>query len=275
MTGIARLVGLALPLLAGCASLDMFLFNGEPAEGYDFSGSTIPSSLIDEGLFLQTEDGGRVHAVLARQAGPAPTVLYCHGNAANIGRYWDRVEILHGLGARVLIFDYRGYGRSEGEATEENTRADARAARRFLREAGVADEEVFYYGYSIRAAVCLRLATEAPPAGLVLEAPFASVAAIARSASGLDFGPGWLADAVYDNVGTVTDLRAPLLLTHGVDDDFIPVEHGRRVFAAAPEPKRALWVEGADHGDIPEVAAADYDRAVLDVLLGASTGDGP
>lgn len=260
-------------VLAGCLNLDMFLFNSQSVDGYDFSESTVPADLIEDEIFLPTEDGGEIHAVWAGQPDPAPTVLYCHGNKWNLGYYWDRVEILHRLGANVLVFDYRGYGRSEGETTEEHTRADARAARRFLRDRGVPDEEVFYYGYSMGAAICLHLAVEDPPEALILESPWASVADIARSGAGLDLGPGWLSDSVFDNVETVRDLEVPLLLMHGVVDDFIPVDHGQRVFAAAPEPKDVLWVDGANHGDVPQVAGEAYDLRVTGVLAGTWFGE--
>lgn len=190
------------------------------------------------------EDGVRLHGWLIPGRVPT-TLLYSHGNAGNIG---DRLAIARlladHLGVGLFMYDYRGYGKSEGTPSQAGLVRDARGARAALLREGVAAEHVAYFGRSLGAAVTLDLALAHPPPALVLEAPFTSVRAMANAVLpglGLFFGRRW------DSLARIPGLRAPLLVLHGDADEVIPYAQGRALFAAAPEPKTFFTVRGGEH----------------------------
>jgi uncharacterized protein len=192
-------------------------------------------------------DGVRLHGWLI--PGRTRTVLlYSHGNAGDVG---DRVGIarllVDHLGVGVFMYDYRGYGRSDGEPSERGLVRDALAARAALLGEGIAAEDVVYFGRSLGAAVTLDLALAHPPPAVVLEAPFASVRAMANTVlpgAGFLFGDRW------NSLAKVGKLRAPLLVLHGDADTVVPLAQGRALFAAAPEPKTFVTIRGGRHYDL-------------------------
>jgi fermentation-respiration switch protein FrsA (DUF1100 family) len=210
-------------------------------------------------------DGVRLHGWLVEGRRPL-TLLYSHGNGGNIG---DRVSIarllVDHLGVGVFMYDYRGYGQSEGEPTEAGLVRDAVGARAALLREGVAAEAIVYFGRSLGAAVTVQLALAHPPRGLVLESPFASVRAMANTVLP---GAGHLFRTRWDTLATVRGLRAPLLVIHGDADEVVPYAQGRAVFDAAPEPKTLFTVRGGRHYAM-EAGWSDYWaawRAFLDGL---------
>ena len=176
-------------------------------------------------------------------------VLVCNGNGGDRSMRADLAAALTRLGLAVLLFDYRGYGGNPGSPTEAGLAADARAALAYL--AGRPDVDparVVYLGESLGAAVALRLATERPPAALVLRSPFASLAEVGRRHYPVLPVSLLLRDR-YDSAALAGRLAAPLLVVAGGRDRIVPASHSRRLFAAAPEPKRLVVLEGADHND--------------------------
>jgi hypothetical protein len=212
-----------------------------------------------EEVLFTAEDGVRLHSWLILKAGAKHTVLYCHGNAGNISHRLDRVlQMQARLPVNVFLFDYRGYGRSEGSPDEEGTYRDGRAAvKHLLDERGVATEELLLFGESLGCAIALQLACERPARALLLEAPFTSIRDMARRV--FPFLPvASLARTRYDNLGKIPRLAMPLVIFHGEQDETVPFDQGRRLFEAAPEPKRFLPVAGAGHNDVYLVAADRY-----------------
>lgn len=224
--------------------------------------------LAFEDLALTAEDGVRVHGWYLPPPGePRWTVLLAHGNGGNISHRLDRTLFLQSkLGAAVLLFDYRGYGKSEGSPDEEGTYRDARAAHRWLVEdKRVAADSLVLFGESLGSAVALDLALSRPCRALVLESPFASIPAMARAV--YPFLPLWpLVRTRYDNEAKVPRLAVPLLVLHGDRDEVVPLAQGRRVFEAAPEPKRFFTIPGAGHNDTYIVGGEAYWDAVGDFL---------
>ena len=224
--------------------------------------------LAFEDLVLTAEDGVRIHAWYLPPPGEARwTVLLAHGNAGNVSHRLDRTLFLQSkLGAAVLLFDYRGYGRSEGSPDEEGTYRDARAAYRWLAEEKRAPKDrLVLFGESLGSAVALDLALSRPCRALVLESPFASVPAMARAV--YPFLPLWpFVRTRYDNEGKVRGLAVPLLVIHGERDEVVPFAQGRRVFEAAPGPKRFYAIPGAGHNDTYVVGGDAYWDAVRDFL---------
>jgi fermentation-respiration switch protein FrsA (DUF1100 family) len=235
-----------------------------PSRGHDVSAREL--GLASETVALTAEDGVKLDALFLPAKEPRLTILLAHGNAGNLSHRLDRTIFLQSqLGASVLLFDYRGYGRSEGSPDEEGTYRDARAAYRWLTEArGVSPDRLVLFGESLGSAVVLDLALAHPCAALVLEAPFTSVPDMAQVV--LPFLPRAFVRTQYDNIGKIARLRVPLLVLHGERDEVVPFSQGRRLFEAAPEPKRFYAIRGASHNDTYIVGGDAYWRAVAEFL---------
>lgn len=223
--------------------------------------------LAFEDVTLVAEDGVRLHAWYLPVKGSRLTILMTHGNGGNISFRLDRTLFFQSrLRADVFLLSYRGYGRSEGNPDEEGTYRDARAAYAFLAtERGVPSERLVLFGESLGAAVALDLALLRPCRALILESPFTSIRDMARTA--LPFLPvGPFLRTRYDNLAKVGRLRVPLLILHGDRDRVVPFAQGRRLFEAAPEPKRFFRIAGADHNDTYVTGGEAYWRAVAEFL---------
>jgi hypothetical protein len=220
---------------------------------------------------ITTDDGMRLHAwyapvtasapptARAPGAGDAPVLVWSHGNGGNIGNRVDVVLALQARGVSVLAYDYRGYGRSQGRPSEAGVYCDARAAYDSERVRGTPPGRIVCFGESLGSAVTLRLATERPCAGVVLVAPFTTLADVACWHYGL---LGRLAGSRFDAAASVKRLAVPLLVAHGDRDEIVPFELGERLFAAAPEPKRFVRVRGAHHNDVLD------EPSLLDAITG-------
>src|SRR5690606_22092980 len=149
-------------------------------------------------------------------------------------------------GFDVLAFDYRGFGHSTGAPGEQGTYLDARAARTaLLEQPGVDPERVLYLGKSLGGGVLLELATEYPPAGMILMSTFSGMRDAARSV--YPFLPVPLIPDAYPSLRRIATLRMPILMMHGDRDELLPLRHAERLYAAAAEPKQLIVVPGAGH----------------------------
>jgi fermentation-respiration switch protein FrsA (DUF1100 family) len=208
------------------------------ADGLRLGGWFVPAGAVDD------------------PASGSPAVLVCNGNGGNRSLRAALAAELSRMGLAVLLFDYRGYGGNPGHPSEEGLAADARAARAYLAgRAEVDPDRLVYFGESLGAAVALRLAVERPPAALVLRSPFASLAEVGRLHYPLLPVSLLLRDR-YDSAARAGRLAAPLLVVAGGRDRIVPASHSRRLFAAAPQPKRLVVLEGADHNDYDLLAGA-------------------
>jgi len=205
-------------------------------------------------VFLSASDGTRVHGWFLPALPPRSssyTVLLCHGNAGNISGRLDRALLLHRrLGVDVFLFDYRGFGRSEGRPSEEGTYRDAVAAHHYLVvEKGIASERLILFGESLGAAVAIELSLRERAAALVLEAPFTSIAEMTRVAYPFLAPFTALVRTRYDNLRKIPEVALPLLVFHARRDQVVPFEQGEALFRAAREPKTFVAVEHAGHAD--------------------------
>ncbi len=213
-------------------------------------------------LVLDTDDRERLHGWWIGARGESlGHLLLCHGNAGNIGDRVLHAELLTAGGFDVLLFDYRGYGRSSGRPSEEGTYRDARAALAWLLDQPEVDlSRLFYLGESLGGAVALDLALERPPAGLVLLSAFTGVREMSRLH--YPFVPAVLVPDVYPTLRRIRRLRAPLFVLHGDHDEIVPLSQGRTLFEVAPGPKRMHVFPGLGHNDLIPLAGTELAREV-------------
>ncbi|MGB2985762.1 MAG: alpha/beta hydrolase [Phycisphaerae bacterium] len=197
-----------------------------------------------EDLTLETSDGVAIAAWYVPRLDPKGSVIFCHGNAGNISDRLHSIKLLHGLGLNVLIFDYRGYGRSKGRPTEAGTYEDAVATWQYLVETrGESPDRVVLFGRSLGGAVAIELARRHTPAALIVESTFTSLVDVGRLHYPL-LPVRLLLTYRYDSLDKVSQIKCPKLFIHGRDDELIPIDNGRRLFAAAAEPKQFLETPG-------------------------------
>jgi len=210
-----------------------------------------PASAVIEGardLVFTTSDELELGAWYVPAEGDAmATVLVANGNAGNRMNRAPLAEALAARGFDVVLFDYRGYGGTPGSPSEDGLARDARAAREYVvRELDVADDELIYFGESIGSGVVSRLATQHPPAGLLLRSPFTDLPAAARAQ--LPFLPtGLLMKDRFPVEVDVVGLDLPVTVVLGTGDSVVPADQSRAVAAAAGA--ELIEVEGADHND--------------------------
>lgn len=175
-------------------------------------------------------------------------VLAAPGNGGNRAGRASLARALAGQGFTVLLLEYRGYGGNPGRPTEEGLRQDARAARSYLIGAGWPPGRILYVGESLGSAVVTELATEYPPAGLVLRSPFIDLAAAGQH--NYPYLP--VRPLLWDRLPVaelIEDVRVPTVVVYGTADSIIPPEQSREVAERAAGPVEVVVVEGADHND--------------------------
>lgn len=273
----AGLFATSLAFLTGCGSAVERAFLYHPVRRLEATPAAY--GLAHRDVHVESEDGVRLHGWYVPGRLPV-TLLWCHGNAGNISHRLENLRrLVDRLGLGVLLFDYRGYGQSEGEPSEAGVYRDARAFRGWLARTLPPGWPVVYFGRSLGAAVAAHLAANDPPAALVLETPFTSVPALAHRTLP---GAGYLVRSRYDTLAFVRRVRSPLLVLHGDRDEVVPLAHGRAVFDAAPGPKRFHLIAGARHNDTYLVGGEEYWQAWatflaahLPAVPAGATGPGP
>ena len=236
-----------------------------PARALD-GGTPAALGLAYEEVALTAADGVRLHAWWVPAPAARRSVLFLHGNAGNISHRLDKLAVLAGLDASVLLLDYRGYGRSEGTPDEAGTYRDADAAYAWLRGRGVAPETIVAYGESLGGPIATDLAAHQSLGGLVLESAPTSILAVAQHHYPM-LPVRWFLSVRYDALARLPRVRAPLLVLHSPRDELVPFAMGEALFAAAPGRKRLVRLDGG-HNDGFIVAAEIYQAALREFLLG-------
>ena len=253
------LIFLAIPMSLSSALENHFLYFPLPRQ----DASPHQVGLDYEDVFFQAKDGTALTGWLIPGAAGSPLVLFCMGNAGNISHRLETIQMLHELGVAVFIFNYRGYGQSEGQPTETGLYLDVNAAMQEVLSRGWRADQVVIFGRSLGAAVGLEAALAFSPGGLIMESAFTSITAMGRHHYPfLNLFLGWLIDAQFDNLRKISSLQSPLLLIHGTQDQICPPEMAESLFARAPEPKELFWVQQADHNNGYLVGGESY-RTVL------------
>lgn len=238
----------AAAIAYGAVLLLVFLFQPRliyfPQVERELATTPRAAGLDFEDVALHTADGVKLHGWWVPARNARGTVLLMHGNAGNISHRLGYLTMFSRLGYSVLLFDYRGYGKSGGSPEEEGTYRDAEAAWQHLTEARKLNpQEIVILGESLGGGVATWLAFKYPPRALVLASTFTSVPDL-----GAQVYP-WLpvrllARIVYDNLARIREVKVPVLIAHSRGDDIIPFTHGQALFAAAHEPKQFLELAG-------------------------------
>jgi fermentation-respiration switch protein FrsA (DUF1100 family) len=229
-----------------------------------------------ENIFFTTQDGLTLHgwfvpAVGDQGAADGQTWVWFHGNGGNIGHRLEELTLLHQrLKVNLFLFDYRGYGRSQGSPSEKGTYLDARAALQYLVERpGVDPDQIVYFGRSLGAAVAVELAVARPPKGMVLVSPFSSVREMVKMAVPFP-AAGWLVRNHYPTISRIPNVQVPVLVIHGDLDETVPIAQGRKLFEAANEPKTFRELTGAAHNDTYIAAPEAFFGALEQFRAGLS-----
>ncbi len=209
-----------------------------------------PEGLVYEDAEFTASDGVRLHGWYVPCDNSRATVLYAHGNAGNLSHRVDMLRVLHDMAdVSVLIFDYRGYGKSDGQPNEPGLYDDARAARRWLAERESIDQQaIVLMGRSLGGGVVVELAAEDGARALVLESTFTSVPDVAVGHYPM-LPVRQLLRTQIDSRAKIGRYRGPLLMSHGTADTIVPYHLGQELFDAANEPKQFFDIADGDHND--------------------------
>ncbi len=207
-------------------------------------------------LKLTAADGLKISARYLPNTHASYTLLYSHGNGEDLGYDADALQDLHDSGFAVFAYDYHGYGTSVGKPSEANTYLDIDAAYTYLTQTlHVSPTRIIIYGHSLGGGPSVDLAVRKPAAGLILESTFTTPFRAVTRISLLPFDR-------YYNDRKIVRVRCPVLVMHGTDDHTIPYAHGRQLFTAVRSPKQCLWVPGAGHNNLQEMAGESYQIAL-------------
>ena len=222
-------------------------------------------------IFFKTQDGLTLNGWFIPSRNPRGSLLFCHGNAGNISHRLEIMEIFHKLKLNVFIFDYRGYGRSQGRPSEQGLYKDAQAAYQCLlglRDAGSVEDEpssgasginkepIVIYGKSIGANIAIDLASRVKADMLISDSGFTSAYEMSRIL--FPYLPTkWMITIKYDALTKIKDIAIPKLIIHSKDDEIVPFALGRRLFEAAARPKEFYQMSGS-HNEAIFISKSEY-----------------
>lgn len=219
-----------------------------------------------EDVYFKSTDGLKLHGWFIPADNPSGTLLFCHGNAGNISGRIESVSLFHNLGLSVFIFDYRGYGKSQGKPSEKGTYLDAEAAWDYLTTLRkINSEKIIVFGRSLGGAVAAWVAREQTCGGAIIESAFTSIKDI-----GSELYPylpvRLLSRFEYATEEYIRGAKCPVLIVHSRDDEMMPFNHGRRLFEAVSEPKEFLEISGS-HNDGFLVSGEKYTTGINSFIL--------
>lgn len=244
------IVGLVLSyvglLLYGTMFAERMIFLPPVTEYRDTSSTLKPKS----------RDGVEISAVYLANPQATHTILFSHGNAEDLGTLTPELEDMRALGFSIFAYDYHGYGTSGGKATEQNSYEDIDAAYDYLTQVlKVPSDRIIAHGRSLGGAVAIDLASRKPLGGLIVESSFVSAFRVVTGYRIFPFDK-------FRNADKIKQVRCPVLIIHGRQDEVIPFWHGERLFGIANNPKTNLWVDSAGHNNLKIVAGTEYVRAL-------------
>ena len=277
-----RLIGVVVALVLGCAAFVYglrwleSLMTFQPDRMTEAERNLVPEGA--ESVWFNSADGTRLNGwFFESQSGPeTATIIFFHGNGGNIGNVGWLGQLFAKRGFDVLLFDYRGYGASDGVAANEaDLYADGDAAVAFVRNVkGSNPDRIVLYGQSLGTAIVSDVASRGVFGAVVLESGFSSASSVA--ASSLPWLPGFLhflGKNRFESARKLTNVKSPILITHGDPDATIPTEESQLLFASANEPKKLLIFRGAGHnvfGNLREPYLSQVEEFIRESLLEAA-----
>ncbi len=227
---------------------DRLIFQPQPASYKD----------TEKIIKLATPNGEKISAKFYENEGATHTILFAHGNAEDIGEMDLMLEAFRKNRFAVLAFDYRGYGTSEAQATEQNAYEDAETAYNYLtNELKIPAEKIILHGRSLGGAVMVDLASRKTCGALVVESSFVSAFRVLTKYKIIPFDK-------FQSLDKIKSIKCPALFIHGRKDRIIAFWHGEKLFEEANEPKFSLWINEADHNNLFEVGGKTYLQAIRD-----------
>lgn len=209
---------------------------------------------------FETASGRKIHGWWLPHPDLKTAILFFHGNAGNISHRLDKLALFSRAGFSTLIFDYGGFGKSEGSPSEQNLYQDGKAAYDYaVKTLKVAPENLVFYGESLGCAVAIELAAREPNGGLILESPFLSLREMAKAHYPLFSS---LAGDKFDNAKKIGGIKTPKLFIHPKQDEIVPFDQGLKLYETAPPPKQHLWMERGDHNSAFLTNAEAYLEAI-------------
>ena len=220
-----------------------------------------------EDVRFKAPDGVVLHGWFIAGGGDA-TLVWFHGNGGNIGHRVGNIrELVARLQINIFIFDYRGYGRSEGSPYEEGTYLDAEGAIAYVTSRDdVNQDKLVYFGRSLGCAVAAEMAIKYPPRALICESGFTSVRAMTKSVYPFLPGLQLLVTTKYDTLSKIAQLDIPVMVLHGDRDEIVPFSMSGELYDAAKGPKRFYTIEGAGHNDTYHVGGPAYFEALREFV---------
>ncbi|MDH4318526.1 MAG: alpha/beta hydrolase, partial [Desulfobulbaceae bacterium] len=208
-------------------------------------------------IFIKTKDGLTIQSYLILNNSSNKMVIYFHGNGGNIGHRLADLKRINSFGVNVLGVGYRGYGKSEGEPSEEGIYIDGESALAYVvQKLGFREENVYLFGRSIGTTVAINTGQKRKLSGMILVAPLTSGKEHAQ-ATGLGL-VSFLAGDSFDNISKVGEISCPVLVIHGTEDRVIPFEMGERIYQAINSPKQFIKISGVGHNDLSFHDRDDY-----------------
>jgi len=243
-----------------------------PTKEIEFTPTNV--GLKYEDIFFNTDDGLVLNGWFIPVKNPRGTLLFCHGNAGNISHRIEIIKIFNRLNLNVFIFDYRGYGRSQGRPTEVGLYRDAQGAyNHLLSRKNINKDTIVIYGKSIGANVAIDLASKVKAAVLISESGFSSAYDMGKKL--FPYLPvKWIITIKYDALAKIKNITIPKLIIHSQDDEIVPFELGQKLFEAAPEPKEFYQMQGG-HNEAVFMSGEEYGVEINNFLSKHLTPVGP
>lgn len=209
-----------------------------------------PADLKFREVYFETADKIKLNGWLVFSKDAGYTVLFCHGNAGNISHRIEKIKFFNELGCDVFIFDYRGYGKSEGRPSEKGFYKDVEAAYGYLMSQGVSWDRIIGYGESIGGAVIVDLASREKMRGLILDSTLTSIKDMIKGV--YPFVPHGVFSSRFDSEAKIKTIKTPKLIIHSVQDEIVPFRLGRRLYEVSSKPKDFLQIQGGHNSNFYE-----------------------
>ncbi len=263
LVGLIVVLALFTVLLVGCENKIIY----HPIKYPDGLWDTSKMPLPIQDVWFTAKDGVKLHGWYVPSEEAVATLLFFHGNAGNITHRLENIFFLHHLKLNVFIFDYRGFGRSEGDPDEDDIYLDCQAAYdTVLTQPGVSLPSLFIFGRSLGRPFASYTASQNPAAGLILESTFTNADDMADKMFPA-LPVGWFISSELNTLGYVAHLSMPKLFIHGTKDTIIPYTLGRELYKGAAQPKEFYSIVGAGHNNTYGVGGEEYFDTIKEFVI--------